>query len=80
MTNYHEFHCFVEQRIHVTAMDSFASVLLIYEHYLGCQASWKLPCNLSDICLLDAWFRVGQLELGVIEIMLWKLPHNVFGA
>ena len=83
VTKYHVFHCFVEQKILVTAMDSFVSVLFILEHYLGFQASCKLPCNLSDICLLDSWFRAGQLvqlSLGVIEIMLWRPPHNFFRA
>ena len=74
------FHCFVEQKIHVTAMVTFMSVLFINEHYLGFQASWKLPCNRSDICLFNTWFRAGQLEqlsMGVLEIMIWGPPHNV---
>ena len=82
MTYQHVFHFFEEQKIHVIAMDSFVSVLFIYEHYLGFPALWKLSYNLSDICLFDAWYRKLQLEqlsMGVIEIMLWP-PHNVFGA
>ena len=59
MTKHHVFHCFVEQKIQVTAMVSFVPVLFICEHYLGFQALWKLPCNLSDICLFDVWSRVG---------------------
>ena len=83
MTKHHVFHSFVEQEIHVSAMVSLMSVLFIYEHYLGFQALWKLPCNLSDICLFDAWLRAGQheqLTIGVLSIILWRPPHNVFGA
>ena len=75
------FHCFVEHEIHVTAMVSFVPVLFIYEHYLGFQASLKLPFNLYDICFFDAWSRTGQLEhlsMGVLKIIIWRPPHNVF--
>ena len=55
------------------AMDSFVSVLFIYEHYLGFQAVWKFPCNLSDICLLD----IGKCSLNNYQ---WRSSKSCYGG